>query len=111
MKPKLERAEAEAREEVEANAEAETRRSANEDAERERDRETEKAGKVRGPAEWKRERAESDTSNESQLLELVYEERGDGRGELSPRASQHLVPRAQRARATRVHGCITNART
>ena len=71
MKPKLERAEAETREEVEADAEVETRRSANEDAERD----AEKAGKVRGPAEWKTEPAESDTSNESQLLELVYEER------------------------------------
>ena len=86
VKPKLERAGAEAREEVEASAEAETRRSANEDAERERD--AEKAGKVRGPAE-------SDTSNESQRLELVYEERGDGRGEISPRVSQHLVPSAR----------------
>ena len=33
IKPKLERAEAEAREDIEADAEAETRRSANEDAE------------------------------------------------------------------------------
>ena len=54
MKPKLERTEAEAREEMEADAEAETRRSANEDAERE----AEKAGRVRGSVEKKREPAE-----------------------------------------------------
>ena len=115
FKPKLERAEAEAREVVETDAEAENRRSDNEDAERERERErerkAEKAGKVRRPeneSEWSRQ---SDTSNESQLLELVYEERGDVHGELSPKTSQHLVPRAQRARSTRLQGCIASAHT
>ena len=68
-------AEAEARKDVEVDAEAETWRSANEIAERD----TEKARKMRGPGPAEREGEGagrvSDTSNESQLLELVYEER------------------------------------
>ena len=89
MKQKLERAEAETREEVEADAEAETRRSANEVAERERERNE----------QWK-----------PAARARIWKARGDGRGELSPRARQHLVPLAQRARATCVHDCIRSAR-
>ena len=72
MKPKLERAEAEASEEVKAKEKAETRRSANENAERETQRK---------PAEWEDRQRESKEPSErvtraikEQLLELVYEE-------------------------------------
>ena len=90
---------------MEADAETETRRSANKDAERERERRRESRQREKEGAG-----RESDTSNESQLLELVYEERAVIDVESYPRVSQHLVPLAQCVRATRVHGCITSAR-